>query len=396
MMKKLLAILLCYLPLALNSQTNPEVYLLDIVKDGDSLLFLNPRNISNNEGYDNQPSFFDDKHLLYSSTRNEQTDIKKYVIGNGEASWLSDTPNGSEYSPLRIPGTDDISAIRLDNDGTQLLYRYSTTQGTPEVLLKDMKVGYHLWFNRDILITTVLTEGTMDLAVTNFKDNSSYTVQKNVGRSLHKIPNSNLISYISKDDVLGTIKSLDPISGATKEITRLFLMKDDVCWLEDGTLLTGYGNMLYSYHPKKDDNWKLTHTFEDKSINMISRLAVDSNGTRLAMVADISPEVVVQKQIAALNARDIDAFLDTFSDDAKVYGYGGLLLYQGKQKIQQEFAAYFDSAPDINYSIEKKIVMDNKVHHEALITANNKTLVTTYHYTVTNGKISSLTFFVAP
>ncbi len=395
-MKKLLAFALCYLPLALNSQTNPEVYLLDIVKDGDSLLFLNPRNISNNKGYDNQPSFFDDKHLLYSSTRKEQTDIKKYVIGNGEASWLSNTPNGSEYSPLRIPGTDDISAIRLDNDGTQLLYRYSATQKTPEELLKGIKVGYHLWFNKDILITTVLIEGRMDLFVTNLKDNSSYTVQKNVGRSLHKIPNSNLISYISKDDVLGTIKSLDPISGATKEITRLFLMKDDVCWLADGTLLTGYGNMLYSYHPIKDNKWKLTHVFEDESINLISRLAVNSNATRLALVADISPEIAVQKQIAAFNKRDLDAFLNTFSDDAKVYGYGGLLLYQGKQKIKQEFASYFDTVPDLNYSIEKKIVMDNKVHHEALITANKKTLVTTYYYTVSNGKISSLTFFVAP
>jgi hypothetical protein len=395
-MKKFLAIVLCYLPLALNSQTNPEVYLLDIVKDGDSLLFLNPRNISNNEGYDNQPSFFDDKHLLYSSTRNEQTDIKQYVISSGEASWLSDTPNGSEYSPLRIPGTNDISAIRLDNDGTQLLYRYSTTQEIPEVLLKGMKVGYHLWFNRDILITTVLIEGRMDLVVSNFKDNSSYTVQKNVGRSLHKIPNSNLISYISKDDVLGTIKSLDPITGATKEITRLFLMKDDVCWLSNGTLLTGYGNKLFKFHPKRDKDWTLAHIFEDKDINMISRLAVNSNATQLALVADISPEVVVQKQIAALNTRDIDAFLDTFSDDAKVYGYGGLLLYQGKQKIKQEFATYFDSAPDIYYNIEKKIVMDNKVHHEALITANNKTHMTTYYYTVANGKISSLTFFIAP
>ena len=395
-MKKLLAIALCYLPLAVNSQSNPEVYLLDIVKDGDSLLFLNPRNISNNEGYDNQPSFFDEEHLLFSSSRDGQTDIKQYVIGSGEASWLSDTPNGSEYSPLRIPGTNDISAIRLDNDGTQLLYRYSTTHETPEVLLKDMKVGYHLWFNRDILITTFLIEGRMDLVVTNFKDNSSYTVQKNVGRSLHKIPNSNFISYISKDDVLGTIKSLDPISGATKEITRLFLMKDDVCWLSDGTLLTGYGNMLYSYQPNMDNKWKLTHVFKDKTINMISRLAVNPNTTRLALVADISPEVVVQKQIAALNARDIDAFLDTFSDDAKVYGYGGLLLYQGKIKIKQEFATYFDSAPDLNYSVKKKVVMDNKVHHEALITTNNNTLVKTYYYTVAKGKISSLTFYVEP
>ncbi|MEB8344425.1 nuclear transport factor 2 family protein [Flavobacteriaceae bacterium KMM 6898] len=394
-MKKLLAIALCYLPLALYSQTNPEVYLLDIKKDGDSLLFLNPRNISNNEGYDNQPSFYDDDRILFSSTRVGQTDIRQYEIKNGNSSWLLDTQNGSEYSPLRIPDTDDLSAIRLDNDGTQLLYRYSNTQENPEVLLKDLKVGYQLWFNEDILITTVLTDGGMDLVVTNFKDNSTYTVQKNVGRSLHKIPNSNLISYISMEDVLGTIKSLDPISGVTKEIIRTYLMKEDVCWLADGSLLTGHGNMLYSFNPKKDKEWTLAHVFENKDINLISRLAVNSNSTQLAMVADISPEMVVQTQIEAFNARNIEAFIDTFSKDAKVHGYGGLLLYEGKQMIEKEFVSYFKATPDLKYSIKNKMVMDNKVYHEALITANEKTVETTYFYKVVNGKITSLTFYVA-
>ncbi|MEB8329472.1 nuclear transport factor 2 family protein [Flavobacteriaceae bacterium KMM 6897] len=394
-MKKLLAIALCYLPLALYSQTNPEVYLLDIKKDGDSLLFLNPRNISNNEGYDNQPSFYDDDRILFSSTRVGQTDIRQYEIKNGNSSWLSDTQNGSEYSPLRIPDTDDLSTIRLDNDGTQLLYRYSNTQENPEVLLKDLKVGYQLWFNEDILITTVLTDGGMDLVVTNFKDNSTYTVQKNVGRSLHKIPNSNLISYISMEDVLGTIKSLDPISGVTKEIIRTYLMKEDVCWLADGSLLTGHGNMLYSFNPKKDKEWTLAHVFENKDINLISRLAVNSNSTQLAMVADISPEMVVQTQIEAFNARNIEAFMDTFSKDAKVHGYGGLLLYEGKQMIEKEFVSYFKATPDLKYSIKNKMVMDNKVYHEALITANEKTVETTYFYKVVNGKITSLTFYVA-
>lgn len=395
-MKKILVFALCYFPLSLYSQTNPEVYLLDIEKDGDSVLFLNPRNISNNEGYDNQPSFYDDETLLFSSTRNEQSDIRKYEISNGDSSWLSETPNGSEYSPLRIIGTNDISAIRLDKDGTQLLYRYTKIQETPEVLLNDSKVGYHLWFNEDILITTVLTDSGMDLVVTNFKDNSNYTVQKNVGRSLHKIPDSNLISYISKEDVLGTIKSLDPISGATKDIFKTFLFKDDVCWLADGTILTGYGNTLYSFNPKKDSDWKLTYLFRDKDINLISRLAVNSKSTQLAMVADISPEAVVDKQITAFNARNIDAFLETFSDDAKVYGYGGLLLYNGKERIGKEFVSYFEATPDLKYSIKDKMVMDNKVHHEALITGNNKTIAATYIYTVSNGKISSLTFYEAP
>ena len=349
-MKKLLSILLCYLPLALYCQTNPEVYLMDIKKVGDSVLFLNPINISNNEGYDNQPSFFDNEYLLFSSTREGQTDIKKYEIKNGNSSWLSDTQNGSEYSPLRILGTDDISAIRLDNDGTQLLYRYSLSKTEPEILLKDLKVGYHLWFNPHILVTSVLTEKGMDLVVTNFKDNSSYT----------------------------------------------YLMNEYVCWLTDGTLLTGFGNRLYRYNPIKAKDWKLAHIFKDKDINMISRLAVNSNGTQLAMVADISPEIVVQKLIEAFNSRDVDGFLDTFSEEAKVYGYGGLFLYEGREMLKKKFSAYFETTPDLKYIIKEKIVMDNTVHHEAFITANNKTILTTYHYTVVNGKIASLTYYVEP
>lgn len=395
-MKKLLAIVLCGLPLAVCAQTNPEVYLVDIKKDGDSLLFLNPINISDNEGYDNQPSFFDDDHLLFSATRDGQTDIKKYQIQQGNYTWQSDTQNGSEYSPLRIKGSTHISAIRLDNDGTQLLYRYSNIDADPEILINDLKVGYHVWFNEDILVTTVLTGEGMDLVVTNFKDNSSYTVQKNVGRSLNRIPNSNKISYVSKEEVLWAIKSLDPVSGATEEIIRTYLLKEDLCWLEDGTLLTGYGNRLYRHHPKVDKDWKLAHVFKDKDINMISRLAVNSKTTQLALVADISPEVVVEKQIKALNSRNLDTFLETFSDDIEVKGYGGMALFEGKEMLRKEFTPYFDGTHNLNYSIKDKIVMDNMVIHDVLITVDKTTIEKNYIYTVLNGKIARLMFYEEP
>lgn len=395
-MKKLLAIVLCGLPLVICAQTNPEVYLVDFKKEGDSLLFLNPVNISVNEGYDNQPSFFDDEHLLFSATRDGQTDIKNYQIRDGNSTWLSATPNGSEYSPLRIKGSAHISAIRLDNDGTQLLYRYTNTEAEPEVLIKDLKVGYHVWFNEDILVTTVLTGDGMDLVVTNFKDNSSYTVQKNVGRSLHTIPNSNKISYISKEKVLWAIKSLDPVTEATEEIIRTYLLKEDLCWLDDGTLLTGYGNRLYRYHPKVDKDWKLAHVFKDKEINMISRLATNSKATQLALVADISPEVVVEKQIMALNSRNLDAFLETFSDDIKVNGYGGLALFEGKEMLRKEFMPYFDGTHKLNYSIKDKMVMDNMVIHDVMITVDQTIIEKSYIYTVLNGKIARLMFYEEP
>ena len=31
--------------------------------------------------------------------------------------YINSTPNGGEYSPVKIPNSEDVSAVRLDNDG---------------------------------------------------------------------------------------------------------------------------------------------------------------------------------------------------------------------------------------------------------------------------------------
>ena len=69
------------------AQGETEVYLLDLTKDADS-----PINISQNPGYDNQPSFWDNDHLLYTRTRAGQTDIVRYNLNSKKTEWLCDTP----------------------------------------------------------------------------------------------------------------------------------------------------------------------------------------------------------------------------------------------------------------------------------------------------------------
>ena len=66
------------------SQNNTEVYLFDITKTTDGYELNNKLNISNNEGYDNQPHFYDNNTLLFVSSRDGQTDIVKYTINTGE------------------------------------------------------------------------------------------------------------------------------------------------------------------------------------------------------------------------------------------------------------------------------------------------------------------------
>ncbi|MEM9686098.1 MAG: hypothetical protein AAF934_04165 [Bacteroidota bacterium] len=274
---------------SLKAQTNTEVYLFTLNKDNDTYSLTDKTNISNNPGYDNQPHFYNNDIILFSSTRKDQTDIARYHIKKQIKSWITDTPDGSEYSPTKIPGKKQLSSIRLDKDGTQLLYRYSFKNGTSKVLLKDLVVGYHTWFNKHIIVSFVLGKAST-LVISDLKTKNNRTIQKNIGRSLHKIPNKPLISYISKASEVWEIRSLDPVSGTTQKIIHTLPETEDMCWLADGTILMGKGQSLYKYHPEKDDDWKRIKTFTDKKISTITRLATNAKNTRLALVAEASPE----------------------------------------------------------------------------------------------------------
>ena len=159
-------------------------------------------------------------------------------------------------------------------------------RGNPNVLLKDLKVGYHVWYNKDIVVSTVLVEDRMDLVVSHLADQTHYTFQKNVGRSLHNIPNTELVSYISKEHGDWEIKSLNPISGATEVICKTIPQSEDMCWLVDGTILMGHNDTLWKYNAKEDEQWQSLKTFGTNNINHITRLQANANSTMLLLVAD--------------------------------------------------------------------------------------------------------------
>ena len=56
-------------------QTNTEIHVFDILLDSENYLLKNGKNISNNEGYDSQPYFYDLEKILYASSRNGNTEI---------------------------------------------------------------------------------------------------------------------------------------------------------------------------------------------------------------------------------------------------------------------------------------------------------------------------------
>lgn len=283
MKKTILILYTLILSSAVFAQSNTEIYLVDISKLNDKIELNNLRNISNNKGYDNQPSFYDDETIVFASTRNKQTDISMYKIADKKASWICNTGFGSEYSPLKVSNSKSISAVRLDTSGLQRLYIYNVKNGKSKELIKDLKVGYHVWHNKDILVTTVLVEKGMDLALVNLKTNSTQKLHKNVGRSLHKIPNSGLISFISNQ----TLMSVNPVSGEVKSIMQLPLQVKDMCWLTETVILIPDGKVIAQFNIS-DGKLSILHNFKEDEINDISRIAVSSDGKYLAFVSEDS------------------------------------------------------------------------------------------------------------
>src|SRR5262249_151327 len=169
-------------------------------------------NITRSPGYDNQPSFTPDGGAVYFTSNRgaSQTDIYRYDISSGATTRVTNTPEG-EYSPTVMPDGAHISVIRVEQDGTQRLWRFTLDDREPEVVLDRVSpVGYHAWIDDHTRALFVLGQpATLQLADT--RTGSAEEAARGIGRSLQRIPRSGTISYVDKDeDGSLMVRELDP------------------------------------------------------------------------------------------------------------------------------------------------------------------------------------------
>jgi hypothetical protein len=252
------------------------------------VVLSNSTNITNHKGYDNQPSFHPSKPVIYYSSFNDsgRSDIKYYDYKKNKTANLTVTEE-REYSPTVTPDEKFISCIIQRDNGAQDLGKYPIKGGQPEVLINDLKVGYHVWADKNKLLLFVLKDTNMNnLHFYNLSTKADSVIAINPGRSLHKIPGQNAMSFIQKNAGKDwMISKIDLNSGALKTIAPTLPGQENLTWLNGNIILMSSGNKLFSYHVGTDKEWQPVIIEGDTTmLKGFSRLATNLSNTKLAVV----------------------------------------------------------------------------------------------------------------
>jgi hypothetical protein len=87
-----------------------------------------------------------------------------------------------------------------------------------------------------------------------------------------------------------------------------------------------------------------------------------------ALALLIKPETVVQQQLDAYNARDLEAWLATYKDDAEQYLLHAGLLAAGRDAIRKRMVDRFNDEA-LHAELVSRTVMDNIVVDHELVTS---------------------------
>lgn len=283
---KIYSLLLLSICSGAYAQTGSEVYLFDLKTKKGKITLSNPQNVTNHPGYDNQPSFHTDEPILYFTSFNEEgrADLKSYNYKSKLTKNITQTSE-REYSPTLTPDKKYLSCIIQRDNGAQDLGKYPVAGGTPEVLIDNLTVGYHVWADNNHVALFVLgKEGAPStLHYLNLPTKEDAVLAENIGRSLHKVPNETAFSYVLKiSEGNWEIRKMSTSTLKSETIASTLPGREDITWIPSGIILSSDGTKLYQLRDKVWEEIVIKESIP--ALKGITRLAVNAKGDKLAVV----------------------------------------------------------------------------------------------------------------
>lgn len=105
-----------------------------------------------------------------------------------------------------------------------------------------------------------------------------------------------------------------------------------------------------------------------------------------------TPEALAQRQLNAYNVRNIEAFLEPYSDDVEIYNYPDKLIMKGKDQMRARYSKMFDDTPNLHCELVGRIVQGNTVIDKERVQRANEIVEATAMYHIENNKIKKVYF----
>lgn len=244
-----------------------------------------PRNVTRRPGYDNQPFFLPDGTGFWYTSIDEsgEADIQRYDLDSGRSVQITSSAPESEYSATPLPGGGGFSAIRVEADSTQRLWRFRDDGTDPRVILPEVTpVGYHAWVDEGTVALFVLG-APPTLQIGDVRSGQARIVARDIGRSLQHIPGTHAISYVQRLKDGGTeIRRLDPAEGDSELVAPGVDGGDFHAWTPAGVLLQARDSRVHRWSPEA--GWEVIGDMASLGVRL-SRLAVSPEGDLIAIVA---------------------------------------------------------------------------------------------------------------
>ena len=122
----------------------------------------------------------------------------------------------------------------------------------------------------------------------------------------------------------------------------------------------------------------------------------DEQQAELIPQAPESPEAIVQRQLDAYNARDLEAFLATFAPDAEGFRHPAQPFFSGHAEMRAIYGPVFAGIPDLHSELVARLVLDDHVFDQERVTGGGRqTIEAVAIYQVEGGLIRRV-WFVTP
>lgn len=111
----------------------------------------------------------------------------------------------------------------------------------------------------------------------------------------------------------------------------------------------------------------------------------------------MNPADIVQRQLDAYNARDIEGFMAQFAEHCVIADLNGVVTQNGKAAIRERYAALFSEFPENRARLINRIAVgDVVIDHEDITRAPGQGFRAAAIYTVQDGLIARVDFVREP